>query len=223
MTNNTIEEIIEKLKNLSSDEEGFVFSGLYATDIQKVLSFVRQAFLKVQEEARKDGIQTAIELSDKIEMSTPGTEFEEWRAFKHFRNTLRDLLTPPRLTHMNDNVFKIAPDEFEKGVEEIKKRLGKLGLVNNPCTNGACPKVPHDGVCGCPCHRLDMIKNTPEDLKRLSQLKEIMMSDREEVCDALDVVSKMKGCDYVVELLINERERLTKEIEETHNKMFPNQ
>jgi len=41
--------------------------------------------------AYQAGIQDAIDLSDKIEADTPTTEFEEWRAFKRFRNTLRDL------------------------------------------------------------------------------------------------------------------------------------
>lgn len=35
-------------------------------------------------------IREIIELSDQIEQEAEHTEFEEWKAFKRFRNTLRD-------------------------------------------------------------------------------------------------------------------------------------
>lgn len=40
----------------------------------------------------KEALERAIKLSDKIEAETHHTEFNEWRAFKGFRNELRDLL-----------------------------------------------------------------------------------------------------------------------------------
>ena len=43
-------------------------------------------------EQRKEMIKKMIELSDKIERGYQQTEFDEWRAFKGFRNTLRDKL-----------------------------------------------------------------------------------------------------------------------------------
>lgn len=40
--------------------------------------------------ARKEALQEAIDLSDKIEMQHNHTTMDEWKAFKGFRNTLRD-------------------------------------------------------------------------------------------------------------------------------------
>lgn len=48
----------------------------------------------ISQELKREGIKTleeAVELSDRIEAGKE-TTFEEWRAFKHFRNTLRDRL-----------------------------------------------------------------------------------------------------------------------------------
>ena len=40
----------------------------------------------------KDLLQSVVELSDKIESEHEHTEFDEWRAFKGFRNTLTDII-----------------------------------------------------------------------------------------------------------------------------------
>lgn len=54
--------------------------------IGEIKQFIKKELEKAEERVMKE----AVELSDKIEMDTPNTEFEEWRAFKRFRNTLRD-------------------------------------------------------------------------------------------------------------------------------------
>jgi len=41
---------------------------------------------------RQEAIQECIDLSDKIEQEQPDGGLEQWKAFKHFRNTLRDRL-----------------------------------------------------------------------------------------------------------------------------------
>lgn len=43
----------------------------------------------IRKQEREKTLKEAIDLSDKIE-SEHETEFNEWRAFKHFRNKLRD-------------------------------------------------------------------------------------------------------------------------------------
>ncbi|MDP2763033.1 MAG: hypothetical protein Q8O27_00755 [Enterobacteriaceae bacterium] len=43
-------------------------------------------------EAKEEILKECIELSDKIEGEAINTEFNEWRAFKGFRNALRDKL-----------------------------------------------------------------------------------------------------------------------------------
>ena len=48
---------------------------------------------KVAEEARREALQYAINLSDKIETEAWHTELNEWKAFKHFRNKLREVLS----------------------------------------------------------------------------------------------------------------------------------
>ncbi len=40
----------------------------------------------------KDLLRSVVELSDKIESEHEHTEFNEWRAFKGFRNTVRDII-----------------------------------------------------------------------------------------------------------------------------------
>lgn len=54
-------------------------------------SFISQQINNAVEEERMRTIEEMIDLSDKIESQYP-TEFNEWRAFKGFRNTLRDLM-----------------------------------------------------------------------------------------------------------------------------------
>lgn len=46
----------------------------------------------------EDIIDRAIALSDKIEAANE-TAFDEWRGFKHFRNTLRDMKAALKPTH----------------------------------------------------------------------------------------------------------------------------
>jgi hypothetical protein len=45
------------------------------------------------EEVRREVLEEAIALSDKIELSEPDGGTAQWMAFKRFRNTLRDSLT----------------------------------------------------------------------------------------------------------------------------------
>jgi hypothetical protein len=56
-------------------------------------SIIDQHVTLAKEEARRSALESAIKLSDKIEMSEPDGGTREWMAFKHFRNTLRDSLT----------------------------------------------------------------------------------------------------------------------------------
>jgi hypothetical protein len=44
------------------------------------------------EDVRKQTVEEMVELSDKIEMSQPDGGTEQWKAFKHFRNKMRDRL-----------------------------------------------------------------------------------------------------------------------------------
>ena len=60
--------------------------------ILKEYEWVFPLINRLVSQAKNEGIQEAIDLSDKIEQDTPNTEYEEWRAFKRFRNTLRDSL-----------------------------------------------------------------------------------------------------------------------------------
>ncbi len=47
---------------------------------------------EILSQQRQEIINEIIELSDKIEAESGTTEFEEWRAFKGFRNQMRDKL-----------------------------------------------------------------------------------------------------------------------------------
>lgn len=42
--------------------------------------------------AKKEALEECVKLADEIEDEYASTEFNEWRAFKGFRNTLRDRL-----------------------------------------------------------------------------------------------------------------------------------
>ncbi len=63
-------------------------------------SFIRKVEQSAEERGRAKALQHAIELSDRIELEGPDGGMEQWKAFKHFRNTLRDSLTPT--TEAND-------------------------------------------------------------------------------------------------------------------------
>ena len=52
---------------------------------------------KARREGFKEGLVKAIELSDKLETSM-NTAFDEWRAFKGFRNSLREILEESKST-----------------------------------------------------------------------------------------------------------------------------
>lgn len=58
---------------------------------KETIKDVKQFLKTALQEIEKKTLQEAIELSDKIE-AEDGTEFNEWRAFKRFRNALRDKL-----------------------------------------------------------------------------------------------------------------------------------
>ena len=77
-------QIENKIENIIKDFEEAKFPDNY---LPTQLIDIRQALQQTREEAIKE----AIELSDKIEAENK-TEFNEWRAFKHFRNKLRDKL-----------------------------------------------------------------------------------------------------------------------------------
>ena len=48
------------------------------------------------EEARQEAIEEMIALSDEIEVKYGTPDIQEWRAFKGFRNTMRDRLKPTK-------------------------------------------------------------------------------------------------------------------------------
>lgn len=60
------------------------FEKIFGEDPYFIWRFIETAL----KETAKMVAQEAIDLSDKCE--TNNTKFDEWRAFKHFRNTLRD-------------------------------------------------------------------------------------------------------------------------------------
>lgn len=74
--------------------EEYVYNGGFWCEAQQELGvldrdIVRAFISKALSEQRKTLINEVVELSDKIE-AEGHTEFNEWRAFKAFRNTLRD-------------------------------------------------------------------------------------------------------------------------------------
>jgi hypothetical protein len=56
-------------------------------------SEVRSRIVAAMDEVRREALEEAIALSDKIELSEPDGGTAQWMAFKRFRNTLRDSLT----------------------------------------------------------------------------------------------------------------------------------
>jgi len=86
--NNKIEEIEEIVKKV---DEKFPREAIWARDELK--SFLRGELTTFEKEIRKKTVKEVVELSDRIELGQ-GTTFEEWKAFKHFRNTMRDSLSP---------------------------------------------------------------------------------------------------------------------------------
>lgn len=70
-----IDETIEELTDLVCDKAEFVRS-------------VREAL----QQARRSGMEETIKISDAIEGFYTKTEFDEWRAFKHFRNSMREMI-----------------------------------------------------------------------------------------------------------------------------------
>jgi len=82
-------DINEKIKKTKQN----LSKTLLATNGERKLSAclleINIAFKVIEREVRKDAFEEMILVSDKIE-SEHSTLFDEWRAFKHFRNTLRD-------------------------------------------------------------------------------------------------------------------------------------
>ena len=77
------------LKSASAHNTKLLFA-----DIEKTLQDTIDTVLKG---AVADAYENAIELSDKIELSAdlPDGGVEQWKAFKRFRNTLRDTYLTP--------------------------------------------------------------------------------------------------------------------------------
>jgi hypothetical protein len=92
-------------------------------DKQTIRAFISQAFKAGYDSAKKFGLEWANEkieaayengqqkgmrmvveeatrLSDEIELQSPTSSLEEWKAFKKFRNNLRDLLNPQGETNL---------------------------------------------------------------------------------------------------------------------------
>lgn len=102
MTDTTPEwekEFDERFKWAHTPEgRGYLYDTFGEKSVDEVIvkDFIRTAIQKAYEEAAKESreetINEAIKLSDKIEMEAGPTVFAEWRAFKRFRNTLRDSL-----------------------------------------------------------------------------------------------------------------------------------
>lgn len=53
---------------------------------------IRNLFSKALDEQKEEVIKEMIKLSDKIEAERETPDIQEWKAFKHFRNTMRDRL-----------------------------------------------------------------------------------------------------------------------------------
>lgn len=70
---------------------GFYDAGKYLDDsiAEKIAPILKLFITSVLEEEKKGAIEEMIKLSDEIELSM-NTAFDEWRAFKNFRNTMRD-------------------------------------------------------------------------------------------------------------------------------------
>ena len=62
-------------------------------ELSILMRVAEEAEARGEAKGRREALEEAIKLSDKIEMSEPDGGTREWMAFKHFRNTLRDSLT----------------------------------------------------------------------------------------------------------------------------------
>ena len=68
---------------VTRDQRGLPFPNT----VDELLKVIKEAIQATREET----INEMVDLSDKLE--TGYTTLEEWKAFKHFRNTMRDSLT----------------------------------------------------------------------------------------------------------------------------------
>ena len=84
--NNDLEEFINFCLS-DGLKEGKPINIFVNLNLKKLWSWIQSYTQKKVEEE----IEKCIKLSDEIELKN-STTFEEWKAFKHFRNTLRDLL-----------------------------------------------------------------------------------------------------------------------------------
>ena len=84
-----LKEFEEKFRgNVAVDDD--VFQRLYEQSLFPTM----KAFLSSKlSQAYQSGVEEAVRISDKIESEYSNIEFNEWRAFKGFRNALRDYLT----------------------------------------------------------------------------------------------------------------------------------
>ena len=93
---NTHKELIEEKVVNSQCDAGDVVTGwvIQSDEVRKILQDTIDTAL---EGAVAAAYENAIELSDKIELSAdlPDGGVEQWKAFKRFRNTLRDTYLTP--------------------------------------------------------------------------------------------------------------------------------
>lgn len=65
------------------DKNNYIFT---IVDFGNIKKFINKAFAQ----QKQDIIEEMIKLSDTIESQYETPDINEWRAFKHFRNTMRD-------------------------------------------------------------------------------------------------------------------------------------
>lgn len=86
MTHPSLRERIERQVDKFADFVGGYIDGAGTIDYE----WLRKALADYRDEIVEETLKETIALADKLEASD--TEFNEWRAFKSFRNALRDKL-----------------------------------------------------------------------------------------------------------------------------------
>ena len=106
MTKDLTKENVEDLfKEVSKGESPEFVSTIASNNMPELTKEIRyycdrmnlqdedcEYFINLMQAVRKEAIEEMIELSDKCEAGK-STELEEWKAFKHFRNTMRDSIS----------------------------------------------------------------------------------------------------------------------------------
>lgn len=86
--------IVEKKKEFLAElaDNEWILDDSYMSDsVDMPLSELEKRFEQSLNEAITKSVQDCIDLSDEIELAEE-TNMEEWKAFKRFRNTMRDTL-----------------------------------------------------------------------------------------------------------------------------------